>query len=530
MAASTKEQEYIAQIKAQEQLIQQLTQQLELHSKQNELLQQQINALTEILIQMRKDKFGSKSEKTKVLSQQLNLFNEPEAYADPSEKEPIEKITNRGVSVRARKVREDALKDLPVVVHEFDLNDEDKTCPQCSCSLKKIGSSFVRDIFNYIPAKIEIRRLMQNAYECPCCKKTTHPYIRKATVPTSFMPHSLASAGSVAEVVAQKYVNSVPLYRQEEIWKNLGVELSRATMANWVIYGADNYLSPIVDKLKERLLSRDVLHVDETTVQVLKEDGKKPETKSYMWVYKTGNDGRKPIVIYDYRPSRDGDIPKEFLKDFNGYLHTDGYAGYNKVKDVTRCGCWAHLRRKFVEADVASKGDDGYAKTGIAYCDRLFYIEDQLKVLPREERHKKRLEQEKPIIDEFWDWIYKTAPIVLPKTKLGKAIAYAINQKPYMENYLEDGRCAISNNAAENAIRPFTVGRKNWLFCDTVKGANASAAIYSIVETAKANHINVRKYLERIFEVMPTEDWRNNPDVIEGLMPWSAYIQKNFKD
>ena len=207
-------------------------------------------------------------------------------------------------------------------------------------------------------------------------------------------------------------------------------------MSNWVIYGAENYLKPIADKLKERLLVRDILHVDETTVQVLKEDGKKPETKSYMWVYRSGNDGRKPIVIYDYKPSRDGEIPEEFLKDFKGYLHTDGYAGYNKVKSVTRCGCWAHLRRKFVEADTASKGEDGYAKIGIAYCDKLFYIEDQLKELPKEERYLKRLETEKPLIDESWDWIYKTAPIVLPKTKLGKAIAYAINQKPYMENYL----------------------------------------------------------------------------------------------
>ena len=145
------------------------------------------------------------------------------------------------------------------------------------------------------------------------------------------MPHSLASAGSVAEVITQKYVNSVPLYRQEEIWKNLGIELSRATMSNWVIYGAENYLMPIVNLLKDKLLTRDLMHIDETTTQVLKEDGKKPETKSYMWVYRSGNDGRKPIVIYDYKPSRDGEIPAEFLKDYKGYIHTDGYAGYNKV-------------------------------------------------------------------------------------------------------------------------------------------------------------------------------------------------------
>ena len=329
MSAPVKEQDYIVKINAQQEQITTLT-------KQNEFLQQQVNALTEILIQMRKDKFGSKSEKTKVLSNQINMFNEPEAFADPEEVEPIAKAHKSGVTVRARKVRDDALQDLPVEVHEYDLAENEKICPQCNHALKKIGSQFVRSIFKYIPAQIAIERLMQNAYECPCCKNTEHPFIRKAKVPTSFMPHSLASAGSVAEVVTQKYVNSMPLYRQEEIWKNLGVDLSRATMSNWVIYGAQNYLLPIADKLKEKLLDREVLHVDETTVQVLKEDGKKPETKSYMWVYRTGNDGRKPIVIYDYKPSRDGDIPKEFLKDFKGYLHTDGYAGYNKVKDVTR--------------------------------------------------------------------------------------------------------------------------------------------------------------------------------------------------
>lgn len=530
MSASVKEQDYMAKIAAQEVLISQLTKQLELYTKQNELLQQQINSLTEILIQMRKDKFGSKSEKTKILDNQLNFFNEPEVCADPEETEPIAKISKKGISVRERKVREDALKDLPVEIHEYELPDDEMTCPQCNHALKKIGSQFVRDIIKYIPAQIAVERLMQNSYECPCCKGTEHPFIRKATVPTSFMPHSLASAGSVAEVVTQKYINSVPLYRQEDIWKNLGIELSRATMANWVIYGAENYLKPIADKLKESLLARDILHVDETTVQVLKEDGKKPETKSYMWVYRSGNDGRKPIVIYDYKPSRDGNIPKEFLKNFNGYLHTDGYAGYNKVKGVTRCGCWAHLRRKFVEAETAAKGEDGYAKTGIAYCDRLFYIEDQLKELPRDERYRRRLEEEKPLIDEFWDWIYKSVHAVLPKTKIGKAIAYAINQKPYMENYLSDGRCSISNNAAENAIRPFTVGRKNWLFCDTPKGADASAVIYSIVETAKANGINVRDYLEYLFTVMPTENWRKDPDILDNLTPCSPDIRKRFKN
>lgn len=223
-----------------------------------------------------------------------------------------------------------------------------------------------------------------------------------------------------------------------------------------------------------------------------------------------------------------GSETPEWWLSFSGQVAQNG-PEYS-VPNVIRCECWAHLRRKFVEADTASKGEDGYAKTGIAYCDKLFNIEEQLRDLSREERFRKRNELERPILDAFWQWVQDTSEIALPKTKLGKALAYAQNQKPFMENYLKDGRCSISNNAAENSIRPFTVGRKNWLFCDTPKGADASALIYSLVETAKANGINVRKYLERIFTVMPTENWRTDPEVLENLMPWSAYIQKNFKN
>lgn len=319
--------------------------------------------------------------------------------------------------------------------------------------------------------KLQIVRYVRMAYECPKCKHTERPFIKKALTPTSLMNHSLASPSSVANVMYQKYVNSVPLYRQEKDWEQMGISLSRATMSNWVIRCSQDYLIPVVEHLRKELLSRDIIHCNETPVQVLKEEGKKPQTKSYMWLYRIGNDDKSPVVLYDYQPSRNGNHAVTFLKDFKGFVHSDGFSSYNKLTGIIRCGCWAHLRRKFVEA-VPGKKAPGTpptnAEIGRDYCDRLFEIERSLKELSPEERKVKRLELEKPILEAFCYWLENLN--VLSGSALGKAVTYAKNQKQYMENYLLDGRCALSNNAAENAIRPFTVGRKNWLFADTSKG------------------------------------------------------------
>lgn len=279
---------------------------------------------------------------------------------------------------------------------------------------------------------------------------------------------------------------------------------------------------PVTDYLRRKLLARDIVHADETPVQVLKEDGKKPQTKSYMWVYRTGNDGKEPIILFDYQPSRSGDNAATYLKDFKGYVHSDGYSGYNKLTEVTRCGCWAHLRRKFVEAIPPGKETElrgSFAVTGKEYCDKLFAIEDDLKDLSPEDRYTQRLDREKPVLEAFWAWLETVNPI--RGSKLAKAVSYAQNQKPFMENYLLDGRCSLSNNAAENAIRPFVTGRKNWLFADTPKGADASATVYSLIETAKANGLDVFSYLQELLANMT--DWDHTDEYLEDLMPWSEF-------
>lgn len=494
-------------------------------------LQNQVNNLTEMVLLLRKEKFAPSSEKTpKQVDGQLSLFNEAELEADASAPEPIKREVKGYTRNNPKTKREELLKDLPVREILCETSSEELYCGQCNTTLKPLGKEVVREELEYIPAKLQIVRYVRMSYECPKCKHTDHPYIRKALTPTSLMNHSLASPSSVAHVMYEKYVNSVPLYRQEKDWEQLGISLSRATMANWVIRCSQDYLIPVVEHLRKELLSRDIIHCDETPVQVLKEEGKKPQTKSYMWLYRTGNDEKSPVILYDYQPSRNGDHAVTFLKDFHGYVHSDGFSGYNKLTGITRCGCWAHLRRKFVEAIPGKKLPDApltNAEIGRDYCNQLFEIESRLKNLKPEERKVKRLELEKPVLEAFWCWLENLN--VLSGSALGKAVTYAKNQKKYMENYLLDGRCALSNNAAENAIRPFTVGRKNWLFADTPKGASASAAVYSIIETAKANGLNVYTYLEYLFLYMPDTDWRNYPELLDDLMPWSEAVQAECK-
>lgn len=495
-------------------------------------LQAQVNNLTEMVLLLRKEKFGSSSEKTprKDIDEQISLFNEAELEADGSVPEPVSQDV-KGYSRRnTRTKREEIIKDLPVREILCESAPEDQYCLQCDTALKPIGKETVREELEYIPAKLQIVRYVRMAYECPKCKHSDHPYIQKALTPSSLMNHSLASPSSVANVMYQKYVNSVPLYRQEKDWERLGMALTRATMANWIIRCSEDYFIPIIDYLRKELLKRDIVHCDETPVQVLKENGKKPQTKSYMWLYRTGNDDKAPIILYDYQPSRNGDHASTFLKDFKGYVHSDGYSGYNKLEGIIRCGCWSHLRRKFVEAIPERKANDApftSAEIGRDYCNQLFKIEEELANLTPEKRYYKRLELEIPVLKAFWCWLENLT--FLKGSALGKAVTYAKNQKPYMENYLLDGRCSISNNAAENSIRPFTIGRKNWLFSDTPKGASASAAVYSIVETAKTNGLDIYTYLEYLLLYMPDSDWRNHLESLEDLMPWSKAVQTECK-
>jgi len=312
------------------------------------------------------------------------------------------------------------------------------------------------------------------------------------------------------------------LYRQEQEWNRQGLMLSRQTMSNWLVRCVDDWLELLYVRLKVHLLERDVLHADETTVQVLHEPGKSAQSNSYMWLYRTGGDTERHIVLYEYQPDRKWERPKEFLKGFSGYLHADGYDGYHNLSDnITVVGCWAHLRRKFDEAlkVLPEKDREGSgAMVGKRYCDRLFRHEREFADMEPDERHDKRTELSKPVIDEFFNWV--TSLNALPKSLLGQAAHYAVAQRVYLERFLLDWRLEISNNRAERSIKPFVIGRKNWIFNNTQGGAKTSSVIYSIVETAKENRLKPFEYLVFLLQNIPNATTGS----IDDFLPWSDKI------
>ena len=473
--------------------------------------------------------FGASSEKTP--PEQLNLFNEVEDTANRKLEEPtIETITYQ----RRKKQpgnREELLKDLPVEVVEYRLPENEQICPCCEGPLHEMSTQ-IRQELEIIPPQVKVIKHVQYIYACRHCdKEQDKTPIIKAQMPNPILPGSLASPSMVAYIMDQKYTNSMPLYRQEKQFSRLGIGLSRQTMANWLLNTADPWLKLIYDRMHKILLEKNTLHADETTLQVLKEPGRSAESKSYMWLYRTGRDG-PPIVLFDYQTTRASKHPVNFLTGFKGYLHTDGYSGYNQLDGVTSVGCWAHARRKFMESLKAlpaeQKDKPVAASIGLQYCNRLFDIEKELEDVTDKERYEKRLELSKPILDEFYNWLKRQKQLVLPKSAFGQAITYCLNQWEDLNNFLQDGRLEISNNRAERSIKLFVIGRKNWLFSNTPRGARSSAIIYSIIETAKENNLKPYNYLIYLFEQLPNVD-TNDPAIMDSLLPWSDKLPNECK-
>jgi len=463
--------------------------------------------------------FGASSEKTAPGYEQPSLFNEAEAESRPDEPEPtMETITYRRKKQRGH--REIVLKDLPVEIVEHRLPEKERICPNCGGPQHEMSTE-TRDELVFIPAQAKVVRHVRYIYGCRHCEQEeiSTPIV-PAPAPAPVIPGSLASPSSVAFIMSGKYVDGLPLYRQEQALDRLGVELSRQTMANWMIYASDRWLAQIYDRLHEILLKQDIAHADETTLQVLHEDGRAATTKSYMWLYRSGRYG-PPIVLFDYQTTRSGKHPQEFLAGFKGYLHVDGYEGYNGLVDVILCGCWSHARRKFADALKALPAGKSSApvtaREGLEFCNHLFAIERDLHDVTPEERYKKRLEQSRPVLDDFSAWLRVQFPRVLPKSALGVAIRYCRNHWDKLQNFLLDGRLEIDNNRSERSIKPFVIGRKGWLFANTPRGARASAVIYSIVETAKENGLVPFQYLCYLFERMPNL----GSSSLDELLPWS---------
>lgn len=496
----------------QEQQIAELSTKLKWYEEQFRLAQQK--------------RFGASSEKTHPDQLELNLFNETEVLATPAAQEPdVETVTyNRKKSSGSREAK---LDQFPVETITYTLSEEEQICSCCGGALHEMSTE-TRNELTVIPAEVKVTRHVRQVYACRRCeRKAIQTPIVTASMPKPVHPGSLASPSIMAYVMSNKYVDSQPLYRQEQQFARLGLTISRQTLANWMMFGADQWLRLLFERMKEHLLQHDVLHADETTLQVLREPGKSAESKSYLWLYRTGRMG-PPIVLYEYRPTRGGEHPRNFLTGFHGYLHVDGYSGYHKVKGAKLAGCWAHARRKYDEALKAlpptTEKTETAAGQGLQFCNQLFAIERELKENTPEERYTIRQQRSRPILDAYLVWLKQQRSRILPKSKLGEAITYSLNQWDKLNIFLEDGRLEIDNNRSERAIKPFVIGRKNWLFANTPRGAMASATIYSVIETAKENGLNPFNYLKYLFEQLPQLSDPNDPEALDKLLPWSGTL------
>lgn len=446
-------------------------------------------------------KFSPKSEK--VSSEQLGLFNEAEREAGANggteNDDPVgtdaETEDDDTIHVPAHDRKRGGRKPLPanlpreVVVIEL----ENKFCPHDGHPLKEIGQE-VSEKLEIIPAKLKVIQTIRKTYCCEICEK-----INTAPSPSAILAKSYATPSLIAFIVATKYIDGTPLYRMEAVFKRFGIDLPRQTMARWMMEVAE-MLMPLKTILREELLSSNYLNYDETVVQVLNEEGRKATSKSYIWV--VARDGPKPITLFDYDPSRSQEVANSLLEGFQGYLQVDGYSGYNEIchrPGVIRLGCWAHSRRYFKNAF-----DHGISKTegkqGLIFIKKLYAIEDKIQDLTAEEKKNIRQEKSVPVMAEFKKWLDERLLKALPKGLAAKAINYTLNAWDTLQVYLTDGNLKIDNTYVERKIRPFAIGRKNWLFSDTPRGAHASALFYSLIESAKANGLDPFAYIQNILE------------------------------
>ena len=495
--------------------------QLAAKDSQIEHLQQQYQHMLEQFRLAQQRQFGRSSEAS---ADQLGLFNESEQLAeDVTDEAAPERETL--TYTRNKPKRKPLPKDLPreTVVH--DIAEADKVCDCCGGDLHKIGEESSEQL-EFIPASIKVIEHIRPKYGCRHCEQHgTQVAIKIAPPPPMPIPKSIATASLLSQVITSKYQYALPLYRQEKLFKHHGIELNRKTLASWMLLCSDLLLR-VYQRLHQLQLQQAVIHADETPLKVIHED----KSQCYMWVYCTGTDSppnqdpaevpEKPplnIVLYDYQASRSSQCVRDYLQGYSGYLQVDGYAGYNRT-DATLVGCFAHARRKFVEAQkVQAKGKSGKADWAINHIGKLYRIEAEIKAKSPEQRQALRQQHAQPLLEQLKSWLDKSAMQVPPKSAIGKAIAYSLRQWPKLIRYIDDGRLSIDNNRAERAIKPFVIGRKNWMFANTSNGAQASAVLYSLVETAQANGLTPFDYIKHLLDELAKQ-----PDSIEHLLPWNV--------
>jgi transposase len=479
--------------------------------------------------------YAPKSEKRRD-----RVFNEAEeaAHAEPSDEGdgdgdaptlPDTGLPELDQPAPRKRGRKPLPAELPRERIEYDLPEDQKICPCCSKAMHRMGEEISEQL--HMEVKVSVLQHARVKYACRHCERHgTHTPIVVAPMPAQPLPGSHASPSMIAAVTAGKYVDGTPLYRMEDVLARSNIAVSRGTLANWIIRPAELHYKRIWEALRKILLSQWLIHGDETTVQVLKENGRNAQSTSYMWVYRSAEDSEQPVVLFEYQPGRGQQYPKDFLGDYAGTLMTDGWPAWRTVKSATHLGCLAHGRRMFTDALKGQKNKPSPRITkALEFFQALYQVETLAKqTLPEGEtladyRYRLRQQHSVPLLNAFKSWLDELAPKVLPKSLLGEAIGYCLRQWPYLSRYVDDGRFAIDNNVIERDIRPFVTGRKSWLFSDTVDGAKASAMVYSLMLTCRACGVDPHAYLLHVLTELP----QRAPDAdISDLLPFNFARQQ----
>ncbi|MCT4543149.1 MAG: IS66 family transposase [Vallitalea sp.] len=525
----------ISKVESMEEELNKNKKELSAKDKEIQQLKNELDYLKGIISNRNKKIFGTSSEQ--IDTNQLSFFNEAEKHSDSKLEEPtLEEITYKRAKKSNYTGKKDNLANLERVIIEHKLEGEDLNCKECGKELTPIGVKSRKEIIKYVPAKLIVEEHVMYSYACKTCERESgESRIISTESPKTIFYNSMASNELIAHTIILKYQHAMPLYRQETYFDMIGATLSRQTLCNWSMYAA-TALEPIYSHMKKDLLSRNYINADETTLKVINDNGKNSKSKKYMWLYMSNTNSRT-VILYDYQSTRSSSCPKNFLGDFKGFLQTDGYNGYNSVSEATRVYCLAHIRRYFyniIENLNEEALKNSRAAIGFNYCEQIYKLEKKLRETHSTDenyydiRFKERTEKLAPIIDKFIEYVDVEIEDALPRSPLGKALNYAKKHLPGLKNVLLDGCLEVDNNSAERAIKPFVIGRKNFLFANTAKGAKSSTHIYSIVETAKANKLVVERYLVYLFDNLSKIDIKEDEN-LESLMPWSDKIPENMK-
>ena len=505
--------------------------------EQLENIDHTLQLVLEQMADLKRHRFGRSSEKHETEGQvsfmevegKIVFFNESEAVAAEESTEEPEDVSRTRPKKKQGK-REEDLNGIPVVVVEHSMTDEELEDKFGKDGFKQLPDEVYRR-YSFTPAKIEVEEHHVKVY----AGKETEEVV-KAPHPRTLLRGSLVSPSLEAAIMNAKYVNAVPLYRQEQEFERYGLHIPRQNMANWTIQCADRYLAVLYDYLHEKMYGYHVLQADETPVLVNK-DGRPAGSKSYMWVYRTGRMYTEcQIVLYEYQRTRNASHPREFLKEFSGVCVTDGYQVYHTIEgereDLKIAGCWSHARRRFDEAVKAlpkAKQKDSRAYLALTMIQAIYREEKLLKDLPAEERMIRRQLSVKPLVEAYFIWVRETLPKVPQKSKTWEGFNYSLNQEKYLKVFLDDGEVPMDNNAAEQSIRGFCIGKKNWVMIDTIAGAKSSAIIYSIAETAKANNLKPYDYFEYLLTEIPKHLDDTDRSFLDDLLPWSPGLPANCR-